>query len=147
MLDTNGDLPGGVHFQFAYAYTDAFAANSILEPDFGKLVGAGAPLLNIPKHNASLLLSKDFQVAQRTLTFGGTVKYVSRRLGETGTEFFLPSYTLVNLNASYQLTDHLELSAQVRNVFNKEYYPASYATLWVLPGEPREYLARITYRY
>jgi iron complex outermembrane receptor protein len=146
-LDTSGDLPGQVHFEFAYAYTHAFSAKAILDPDFGKTVPAGAPLLDIPKHNASLLLSKDFDVMGRTLTLGGTVKYVSRRLGETGTNFYLPSYTLVNLNAAYEVTDHIEVSAQVRNVFDKEYYPASYATLWVMPGEPREYLAKITYRY
>jgi iron complex outermembrane receptor protein len=146
-MDASGDLPADVHFLVAYAYTDAFSAKAVLEPDFGKVVGAGAPLLNIPKHNASLLLTKDFEVMQRKLTVGGTVKYLSKRLGETGTNFFLPSYTLVNLNASYALNDHLEVSVQARNVFNKEYYPASYATLWVVPGEPREFLARVTYRY
>src|SRR5207249_120996 len=31
-LDTNGDLPGGVRFQFAYAYTDAFSAADVREP-------------------------------------------------------------------------------------------------------------------
>jgi iron complex outermembrane receptor protein len=146
-LETSGELPGDARFMFSYAYTKAESASDVREPDFGKLVAEGDPLLNIPKHNVNLLLLKDFNVLDRKLTVGGNVKYVSKRLGETGTTFFLPSYTIVKLTASYQVTDHVEVSAQVNNLFNKKYYPASYATLWVLAGEPRSYLARVTYRY
>jgi iron complex outermembrane receptor protein len=146
-LETSGELPGAVRFMFSYAYTKAESASDVREPDFGKLVAAGDPLLNIPKHNVNLLVFKDFKVNDRKLTLGGNVKHVSKRLGETGTTFFLPSYTIVRLNASYEINDHLEVSAQVNNLFDKKYYPASYATLWVLAGEPRTYQARITYRY
>lgn len=146
-LETSGELPAEARFMFSYAYTVAESASNVREPDFGKVVAEGDPLLNIPKHNLNLLVFKDFTVLDRKLTLGGNVKYVSKRLGETGTTFFLPSYTIVKINAAYHITDRLEVSAQVNNLFNKEYYPASFATLWVLAGESRSYLARISYRY
>ena len=147
-LETSGELPGEVRFMFSYAYTEAKSASDVREPDFGKLVAEGDPLLNIPKHNLNLLVFKDFKVLDRKLTLGGNVKHVSKRLGETGTTFFLPSYTLVRLNASYGSRRTTWRSRpRSNNLFNKNYYPASYATLWVLAGEPRTYLARVTYRY
>jgi iron complex outermembrane receptor protein len=146
-LETSGDLPYDSRFQFSYAYTDAKSATSVLDPDFRKVVAAGDPLINIPKHNLSVLIFKDVDVLDRKLTLGGGVKYVSRRLGETGTTFYLPGYTLVRLVASYDLTDHLTASAEVNNLFDKRYYPASYSQLWVAPGAPREAQFRLRYTF
>ena len=77
---------------------------------------AGDPLINIPKHNASVLLFKDFDISGRTLTFGAGAKYFSKRLGETGTDFYLPDYTLVRLLGSFDVTENLKISAEVNNL-------------------------------
>jgi iron complex outermembrane receptor protein len=110
-------------------------------------VAPGDPLINIPKHNANLLVLKDFEVADRKLTIGGGVKYVGQRLGETGTRFFLPAYTLVRLQATYEVMRNLSVTAEVTNLTDKVYYPASYAAIWVAPGEPRQFQLRATYRF
>lgn len=146
-VDLFGKLPGQVMIMLSYAYTDASSASDVRDVDFGRVVASGDPLINIPKHNASALITKDIDVASRRLTLGGQLKHVSRRLGETGTSFFLPSYTLLKLFASYEVTKRLSIAAEINNVTDKVYYPASYATLWIAPGAPRQFQLRTTYRF
>jgi len=146
-VDLSVRLPAQVQVLLSYAYTDAYAASSVLDVDFGRVVGAGDPLINIPKHNGNLLVTKDMDLHGHRFTFGGGVKYVSSRLGETGTNFFLPSYTLVRLLANYQITKNWSVSGEVNNLFDKQYYPASYAQLWIAPGEPRQYQIRTSYHF
>lgn len=146
-LDIMTRLPGRIDVMFSYAYTDAYSATDVRDVDFGRVVQSGDPLINIPEHNLSLLATRNFQVAGRRLNVGGGVKYVSSRLGETGTNFFLPSYTLLRLFATYDFTKAFSVTAEVNNLTDKEYYPASFAALWVFPGAPRQYQARATYRF
>ena len=72
---------------------------------------------------------------------------VSKRLGETGTNFYLPAYTLLRLLASYEITKNWSVSAEANNVTDKEYYPASFAALWVIPGAPRQFQLRTSYKF
>ena len=146
-FDLSGKLPGQVQVLFSYAYTDAISASNVLDPDFRRVVGSGDPLLNIPKHNASLLLTKDVDMGGHKLTLGTGVKHVSRRLGETGTTFYLPSYTLARIFGTYEVTRNLSITGEVNNLFDKVYYPASFAALWVYPGAPRQYQVRATYKF
>ena len=146
-FDLSGRLPGQVTVMFSYAYTDAISASNVLDPDFGRVVASGDPLLNIPKHNASLLLLKDFDLVGHKLTVGGGAKYVSRRLGETGTKFYLPGYSLVRLQATYEVMRNLSVTGEVTNLTDKVYYPASFAALWVYPGAPRQFQVRATLKF
>ena len=146
-FDIAGRLPGQVTVMFSFAYTDAISASNVLDPDFGRVVASGDPLLNIPKQNVSLLLLKDFDLAGHKLTVGGGAKYLSRRLGETGTKFFLPGYTLVRLQATYEVMRNLSVTGEVTNLTDKVYYPASFAALWVYPGAPRQFQVRANYKF
>jgi iron complex outermembrane receptor protein len=146
-FELSGELPAQMRLQLSYAYTDAESATTVLDPDFAKVVEKGDPLINIPEHNASVLLFKDIDLGGRQLTLGIGAKYLSERLGETGTDFFLPEYTLVRLLASYELMDKLTVSGEVNNLTDEEYYPASYSALWVAPGAPRQYQVRAIYEF
>jgi iron complex outermembrane receptor protein len=146
-FDLTGTLPGNVLVMLSYAYTDAYASSSVQDPDFGRVVAAGDPLLNIPKHNANVLVTKDFNVGGHRTLVGGGAKYVSSRLGETGTQFFLPSYTVAKIFATYDVTRNFSVTGEVNNLFDKQYWPASFAALWVATGAPRDYQIRGTYRF
>jgi iron complex outermembrane receptor protein len=39
------------------------------------------------------------------------------------------------------------VSAEVNNLFDKNYYPSSYSRLWVSPGTPRAFTAHLSYRF
>ncbi|MBW8812934.1 MAG: TonB-dependent siderophore receptor [Caulobacterales bacterium] len=147
-VDVDGKLPGDVYGKLSYAYTDAKTTTPILDADFGRPIPAGAKLLDVPKNSFNLLLSKDFEFNQdRVLTVGGDVHYVGKRLGETATTFMLPSYTLVELFASYTPVEHVKVSAEVHNLFDKFYIPASYSQLWMTPGSPRTFTVRVAYTF
>lgn len=146
-FDISGTLPGRLQVLFSYAYTDAYSASDVRDADFARVVSKGDPLLNIPKHNASVLVTKDVDVAGKRLTFGGGAKYVSRRLGETGTNFYLPAYTLMRIFGTYHVTSKWSVTGEVTNLTDKEHYPASFASLWVVPGAPRQFQVRTTYRF
>lgn len=147
-LDLDGVLPGQLQYWLSYAYTDAKMTNSILDPDFALPVPAGAPLLGIPKNSGNLTVYRDFTVAgDHTLTLGAGVSYIDKRLGETGTSFMLPAYTLAKVFASYSPTQHIKVYGEVNNLFDKTYYPASYSRLWILPGEPRTVTVKLTYSF
>lgn len=146
-VDLQAKLPGAVTVMLSYAYTDAYSTSEVRDFDFGRLVAKGDPLINIPKHNGNLLLLKDFDFSGNKLTAGLGVKYVSNRLGETGTTFFLPSYTLVRALATYNVTKKWSITGEVTNLTDKVYYPQSFAALWVYPGAPRQYQLRTSYRF
>jgi iron complex outermembrane receptor protein len=146
-VDVTARLPLDLRVMVSYAYVDAFISKSLLDPDFARPLAAGSPLINVPAHSGNLLLFRDFTLGERMLSLGGGVNYVDKQLGETGTTFFLPSYTLVKLFGTFEVTQNLKLSAEVNNLFDKVYYPNSYAQLWVNPGAPRTWAVRGLYSF
>lgn len=146
-LDLNGRLPAKFSYRLSYAYVDAYFSKPVLDPDFGRPLPAGTPLINVPKNSGTYMLMRDFRVGQALVNTGGAVTYVSRELGETGTTFYLPSYTLVKVFGAVTFTDAFQLSAYVDNLFNRTYYVNSYAQLWVTPGAPRTFNVKATYRF
>jgi iron complex outermembrane receptor protein len=143
--DLNAKLPGDIDIIATYAYTDAQWTSSSLDPNFAALIRPGDPLINIPKHSANLVASKEFDLGTAgKFTIGGGVNYISRRLGETATTFFLPGYTLARVMASYQPSEHVRVGIDVTNLFDKVYYASSYSQLWVQPGTPRRITGRVS---
>jgi iron complex outermembrane receptor protein len=137
-LDLQGRLASGLGVWFSYAYTDAEVSNDVLDPNFALPVRAGAPLINIPEHSLSLQVTQELQVAGRPLTLGGGAVFVDDRLGETGTAFELPGYTIARVFASYEINTAVSLRADVDNLFDETYYTNSFSRLWVQPGPTRQ---------
>lgn len=146
-FDLNAKLPAGFEAFITYAYTDAGWDSAVGDPNFNQPILPGDPLINIPKHQGNALLFNNFEIGGHEAMLGAGVNYVGRRLGETATTFFLPSYTLVKLLGSFNITDQIKISADVNNLLNKKYYASSYAALWVQPGTPRSFTARATFNF
>lgn len=146
--DVTARLPGGFNVLATYAYTDAEWISSSLDVSFGLAIQPGDPLINIPKHAANLLVTKEFDLGDAgVITIGGGVNYTSKRLGETGFDFYLPDYTLVRAMASYAPSESVKLSVDATNLFNETYYPASYHRYWVTPGTPRAVTFRVDFSF
>ncbi|MBV2151224.1 TonB-dependent siderophore receptor [Sphingobium sp. AS12] len=146
-FDVNAKLPAGFELFLTYAYTDAGWASNVFDPNFGAPILKGDPLINIPKHQGNILLFKNFSIGDHEAMLGGGVNHVGKRLGETATKFFLPSYTIAKLMGSVTINDQFKLSANVDNLFDKKYYASSYAALWVQPGMPRSFTVRGTFNF
>jgi iron complex outermembrane receptor protein len=141
-LDFNGQIVDGLDLWVSYAYVDAEVENDVPDPDFGKLIEAGDRLLNIPEHTLNVQLAYSTEIAGRDARFGGGVLHVGERLGEVGTDFVLPDYTLARIFAEAELTEGVRLRLDIDNLFDTTWYSNSFSQLWVQPGTPRN--ARVT---
>lgn len=115
----------------------------------------GDELAFTPKFSASLWTTYD---VTKQLTVGGGVQYVGEswigrtddalRIIPNGKYGKLPDYFLVNLMASYDLTDNIELSLNVDNVFDELYLTtANWNGNWGYLGAPRTYWLNASYKY
>lgn len=136
-LDVAGRLPAGLGLLLSYAYIDAEARSSLLDPNFSFQVSPGDPLINIPDHSLNVQLSKDFTVAGRGAQVGAGVQYVGERSGETGTAFTLSSHTLLRVFGEFALTERVDLFGAVANLLDVRWYANSYSPVWVQPSAPR----------
>ncbi len=145
-LDFSGQLTDSTMLWFSYAYVDAHTTNNVVNFDWGVNVPKGSQLVNIPEHSASLSLIQDFSIGDTPASGGVNVRYVDERPGDTiDPSYTLPSYTLVDVFLSFQVTSNLELRAEMDNLFDKEHYLNSYSALWTFPGQPRT--GRVVARY
>lgn len=142
-FDINAKLPAGFELFLNYAYTDAGWSDDYVAAGIHK----NDPLINIPKHQGNALLFKTFSIGEHDAMLGAGVTYVGRRLGETATTFFLPSYTIAKVIGSFNITDQIKISADVNNLFNKKYYASSYSKLWIQPGTPRSFTVKAAFNF
>ncbi|MFT3812229.1 MAG: TonB-dependent siderophore receptor [Acidovorax sp.] len=104
----------------------------------------GKLLWNAPKQTASLSAVYDAGNVfggQGRLRLGGGVQYVGQRPGDSANSFWLPSYTVANAFATYdtQLGGHkTRFQLNVKNLFDRTYYPSSVNTYGVAIGDPRQ---------
>jgi iron complex outermembrane receptor protein len=136
-FDFEGEITDGLDLWVSYAYVDAEVENDVADPDFGLPIEAGDRLLNIPEHTLSVQLAYSAEVAGRDVRLGGGVLHVGERLGEVGTDFELPDYTLARLFAEGELTEGVRLRVDIDNLFDTEWFANSFSQLWVQPGTPR----------
>ncbi|MEL0210305.1 MAG: TonB-dependent receptor, partial [Novosphingobium sp.] len=146
-FDFSANLPGDLSVLASYAYIDAFWTTASADKDFGLTIRPGDRLINVPKHSANLFVNKGFLIGGQRFTFGAGLNYVGKRLGETATAFELPGYVLGRLTASYSPADDVKINADVTNLFDKQYYAASYSRFWIAPGAPRAFNVRATFSF
>ncbi|MFZ7201110.1 TonB-dependent receptor plug domain-containing protein [Avibacterium avium] len=78
----------------------------------------GQALVRRPKHMANLGLA--YQITE-ALGANVNVNYVGKRFVNYPARIKMPSYTLVGLGANYQVTQNLNVYANLNNLFDKKY--------------------------
>lgn len=116
----------GLNHRLQLAYLDAKDASD------------NSPLIRRAKHTASYQLSYDWQRfgAQANLQYQG-----KRQDTEWPSTIELPSHTLVNLSAYYQLDEQWKFGLKANNIFDKDYVSANHYV-----GQPAQYLLTLSYR-
>lgn len=138
-FDLTGEISDSLSIWASYTYVDAETKNEFFDPNFGRSVPAGSPLLNIPEQQLTLLLVNDFNIFGKPLALGSGLLHVGERNGYFGVDFDLPSYTTARAFADYEISDSIDLRFEVDNLFDEEYYTNSFADVWVQPGTPRSF--------
>lgn len=146
-FDLNSQLTDGLSLWLSYAYVDAEVKNGFFDPNFGRDVAPGAPLLNVPEQQLNVQLVQRILLAGNPLEFGGGLLYVDDRNGYLGVDFELPSYTTVRAFVNYDVTEAIELRFDVDNLFDEEYYSNSFADTWVQPGTPINYRLSAAFQF
>lgn len=147
-FDLTGNLTDSLSLYFSYAYVNAESANDVINLDWGVEVPAGSRLLNVPEHAASLSMTKKFRLGDGDGRAGFVVRYNGDMLGQTiDLDYMLPSYTLLNLFATYAPSDRLEFAVHVDNATDEHYIANSYHKWWSNPGMPRSYTVSMRYSY
>ena len=138
-LDINAQFPGDIALWFSYAFIDAEFTNDNADANFVAAIEAGDPLINVPEHQVTIQASKGFQIGDIYGQVGSGLLHVGERLGQTASDFFLPSYTTVRVFAQVEPVEGLTLRFDLDNVFDEEFYTNSFADVWVEPGAPRRF--------
>jgi iron complex outermembrane receptor protein len=90
----------------------------------------------VPEQAANLELS---WTGMQGLQLRGDLRYVGRRFSDNANQFRVPAYTVVDLSATYALTQNLALDVRVFNLFDKDYALTTYSDQqWIL-GRPRSF--------
>ncbi|MEN4982229.1 TonB-dependent receptor [Acinetobacter modestus] len=124
-----------------YSYTDA----SVLESEVDK---TGSRLKNIPKHTANISADYQLNLFGREAGLVGNINYYGQRSAnyiDNGTT--LPEFTVVNVGGYIQIRPDLRAQLNLDNLFDKDYYLASYTNYWVQPGEPLKATLRFDWSF
>ncbi|MFM0378632.1 TonB-dependent siderophore receptor [Paraburkholderia strydomiana] len=139
-LDVAGRLTQHVSVIGSYAYTNATDRDD------------GTRLVNAARHTGSLFAVYDTMLPYLPgqWRFGGGARLVSKRPGDTANTFTLPGYVVADLFAAYdtkigKIPTHVQLN--VKNVFDKTYYPSSNSNLIIAVGESRLVMLNTTFSF
>lgn len=146
-FDANVQFSNDFSLWLSYAYTDAVFTTSNPDADFGAQIEIGDPLINSPEHQLNIQVSKGFDIANMDAQVGAGLLYTDERLGWTGFDFFLPSYTTTRVFAELNPSEQFSVRLDVDNVFDETFYTNSFADVWVEPGAPRNFRLSASYKF
>ena len=122
------ELPGGFGLS---------ANGTVLDANFDDFAGFNdrtPPQVPEVAANAELRWSDS-----RRLSARANLRYVGRRFTDNANAFRVPSYTVVDLGASYALTQNVALDFRIYNLFGEDYAFSTYGDeQWIL-GRPRSF--------
>ena len=109
-------LPG---ISLTIAYNHLVSAKFVNDRRFA---GNGIP--NAPEHAFGMFLRYQLR-APEALVLNMGLSHVGKRFGMSNSSFTLPSYSLLDAGARYSLNRHVELSLNVQNLFDENFYTGS----------------------
>lgn len=145
-LDIGGTLGARTNLMASYAYIDSDD-------------GQGHRLTNVGRHTIGAALSHRWDRGIfNGASAGVSAQYIDDRDGGAnptaspgGPEFFtVPSYTLVDLFAAYELplaVAPVKLQLNLKNAFDERYFPSSGGSLRINPGQVRTVYGSVAVRF
>ena len=137
-VDLAMDMRNGWNLLGGYTYTDSEVTKDTVAANVGK------PLNNVPRHAATLWGTYTFrQAALHGFSVGAGVRYSGAMRGYSYS-YTLPGYTLADAALNY-VGNGYKLALNVKNLFDKKYYPGALSNNVVALGDPRQILLNATF--
>jgi len=136
-VEFQAQWPQGFRVRAGYTFLDS---KTLTSSTTGPLVGE--PLILTPRHQGVASIWYD---ASRRLSFGVAGVAMTERLGQNtpGSYLVAPGFAIVDLGASYKISDAVKLRANINNLFDKLYYEQLHP-VHVIPGPGRTATASVT---
>lgn len=139
-FETAMELAPGLNFTTAYTYIDAEVTKDSTVPE-------GTPLQGVPEHAVNAWLKytvQDGPLKGFGVGLGG--RYYTSQSGDQFQTFDLPAYGLVDAALYYERKD-VRVQVNFNNVLDKRHFVGSYNDLYVLPGQPFNVSASVTWKF
>ena len=139
-FEIGAELAPGLNLVAAYTYLDT-------EVTEDNDIPVGTRLQGVPEHAASAWLKytvQDGPLKGFGIGIGGT--YVGDKSGDINDTFTIPSYALLD-GALYYEKDDFRIQVNFNNITDKRHFTGSYDDLYVLPGEPFNVSASVTWKF
>ena len=102
---------------------------------------------NAPKHSLNIWTRYDIKEGPfRNFGAGAGLNYVGEKISWQERDLVLPAYTVVDAAVYYKLKS-MQLSFNVNNVFNKEYWVGAFNYPRLFPGTPRNVMFAVKYTF
>lgn len=128
---------GGWRVRAGYTFLDAKTLDS---SPAGPIVGE--PLINTPRHQGVASIWRDITP---DLAFGVSAVAMTERLGQNTPASYVaaPGFVIVDLGASYRVSDAIKVRANLNNLFDELYYE-QLQFFHVIPGAGRTFVGSLT---
>ncbi|MFA5631783.1 MAG: TonB-dependent siderophore receptor [Porticoccaceae bacterium] len=133
-LEINGELAEGWQLGAGYSYND------IRDQNDDRLMTYD------PQHILKVFSTYRLPGALNKLTVGGGFDWMSKRKAQ---DLEMGSYALASLMARYDINNNLSASANINNLFDKEYFASFDRGIYAngLYGPPRNFMVSLQYTY
>jgi len=139
-LEADGNITQNLSASFAYAFCDAKITKSKTTSQ------EGARLENAPRNSGSSWLKYEFKKGGLK-GFGISAGFLQAGVRNTLDPLItLPGYIIFNGEVQYSY-QHFTLALRAENIFNKVYWMAAYNNVSKWPGEPRNIMVNLRYKF
>lgn len=147
-LELHRHLTDYLYLDISYAVMDTKTVGEVINADWGSLVPSGSRLVNVPRHQGTLVLTTETALAGKASKLGIKGRYIGSRLGDSvDPSYQLAAVALFSVFMHVDLSDKVQAQLNIDNIFDKHYVHNSYNRLWTVPGEPVSARAAIRYQF
>ncbi|EOE0490052.1 TonB-dependent receptor, partial [Acinetobacter baumannii] len=139
-VSLNGKITDKWDVSTGYSYLDS----EITEAAYNLVAQEGKPLPFVAKNSATLWST--YRVMPQ-LTLGAGVEYRDQVFVNTTAPKYLPTYTIYNAMAKYDVNKNVNLQLNINNISDKRYFTSAHAAHYAFEGNGRNAVLAINFKY
>ncbi|MHA3892739.1 TonB-dependent receptor [Acinetobacter sp. GXMZU3951] len=139
-VSLNGKITNKWEVSTGYSYLDS----EITKAAYNAIAQEGKPLPFVAKNSATLWST--YRVMPK-LTLGAGAEYRDQVFVNTTAPKYLPTYTIYNAMAKYDVNRNVNVQLNVNNISDKRYFTSAHAAHYAFEGNGRNAVLAINFKY